>query len=111
MKKMMAFLFLAAISLMNPMCSGASLECNDEVVYNEYVKPGSFTYRYESELGGKDYIRIEIITDGVKTKKIIKPGQAKKVIVDGKEMWETTPVFLTDSSQVIVYWVDCEYIY
>lgn len=109
--KKLAFLLLAAFSTMSPMCSGATLECEDEEVYNEYVEPGSFTYKYENELSGNDYIKIEIITDGVKTKKIIKPEESKKIIVDGEEMWETTPVFIADNSQVIIYWVSCEYLY
>ena len=106
-----ALLLLAAVVCMNPMCSGAALECDDEVVYNEDVNAGSFTYQYETELSGNDYIRIEVITNGVETKKIIKPAESKRIVVNGKEMWETPPVFISDGSQVIVYWVSCEYVY
>lgn len=109
--KNLVFLLLAAITCMNPMCSGATLECNDEVVYNEYVEAGSFIYRYENELYGNDYLKIEIITNGAKNKKIVNPKQSKMVIVDGKEMWETPPVFISERSQVIVYRVSCEYVY
>lgn len=109
--KKMVFLLLAAVTSMSPMCSGATLECKDEVIYNQYVDAGSFTYRYETELSGKDYIKIEIITDGVKRKKIIKPGESKKITVNGQEMWETTPVFITDRAQITVSWVSCDYVY
>ena len=109
--KKLAFLLLAAFSTMSPMCSGATLECEDEEVYNEYVEPGSFTYKYENELSRLDYIRIEIITGDVKTIKTIEPEQSKLILVDGQEMWETTPVFISERSQVIIYRVECEYIY
>lgn len=110
MKKII-ILLLAAILSMNFMCSGASLDCTTREVYNDYVAAGSFTYRYETELYDDDYFKIKIITDGKKTEKIIEPEQTKRIIVDGKEMWETSPVFITDSSNVIVYRVDCEYVY
>jgi len=109
--KKFTFLLLAAITCMNPMCSGPSLECSDKVIYNEYVEAGSFVYKYENKPAGNNYLRIEIITNGVKTKKTIKPAQMKKVLVDGKEMWATSPVFIIDRSQVIVYFVSCEYLY
>ena len=110
MKKLI-ILLLAAIACMNPMCSGATLQCEDEEIYNEYVESGSFVYRFETELSGNDYIKIKIITDGVETEKIIRPKHTKKVIVDGKEMWETSPVFITDRSQVLVYWANCDWLY
>jgi len=110
MKKLIILLF-AAIICMNPMCSGATLQCEDEAIYDEYVDAGSFIYRYENNLFGKDYLKIEIRTNGVLTKKIIRSEQLKKVIVDGKEMWETSPVFISDNSHVIVFFVSCDYVY
>ena len=110
MKKYL-ILLIAAVMCMNPMCSGAQLECEDELVYDEYVDAGSFTYTYENKLSRYDYLRIEIITNGVKTKKIIKAEQSKLVLIDDKEMWETSPVLITDRSEIIIYRVSCEYVY
>lgn len=109
--KNLIILLLAVIICLNPMCSGATLECEDEIIYNENVEAGSFVYRFEKDLGTRRYLRIEIITNGVKTKKIIEEDQVKMVVVNGKEMWETAPVFISSNSQVIVYFVECEYVY
>ena len=104
-------LLLATVACLNPMCSGATSECEDTELYNEYVEAGSFTYTYDSQISSHDYFKIKIITDGGTTQKTIKSSQMKKVTVNGEEKWETSPVYISARSQVIVYLVDCEYVY
>jgi len=110
MKSVIILLLMAMVS-MNFMCSGATLECEDIEVFNEIVKPGSFTWKSEIDAASYDHLKIVIITDGVKSTKTIKPESMKEVDVDEKTMWETPPIFITETSQVIIYKVICEYVY